>query len=414
MLRIKRNNLISFLIVLFLSITGFLPVDATFKMAIIGLQLFTIIAKAKISFLSIFTFLINFCVLQQYIAYIGGEVYGLLGMNLVPIYFEELCFCTYCFNLLILGLVLFTKTLENEKRLLSVNIQLNEGSSIILLIAALVLTILIFPSLPSLSNFSAENRYNKGIISFTGWSIIPYFFLAAAFANNKIRKLTITCVVFVVFWYAFHGERVEAIGFIVFLAISYYKKQHNRTTIVKIGILGGLIIILFIAIGIIRNGVTKISIFSLINSILIQATACDVTHVFNCAVDGLYNGIQFSGTTYLSYLINCIPFLDDPYSFATQILNYYDTVGGGLFFAEPIANFGFNFSTLISFIYLILVYSITKKPNKYNYLLYCISCISVFRTAWYGLNYPIIATIYFIPFVLLLDNLFKKRINLNK
>ena len=336
-------------------------------------------------------------------------MYGLLNLDIVPIYFNELCICTYCFNLLLIAFILFTGILKCEEDLFSVEIQLSESTSIILLIFALIVTILIFPSFPSLSDFTVENRYNKGVVSFTGWSIIPYFFLAAAFANSRIRKRTILCVLFVVFWYAFHGERVEAIGFMTLMAITYYKKNKNKKMLVGIGVLGIIVVFLFMAIGIIRNGSNGISIPYIISIVIIQPTACDVTYVFNCAVDAWYNGIQFSGVTYLSYLVNCIPFLNDPYSFATRILGYYDTVGGGLFFAEPIANFGIAFSVVASFVYLMFVYMITKKANKYRYLLYSTLCISVFRLAWYGLNYPIIAMVYFAPFVLFLDNILKKR-----
>ena len=113
MLRIKRNDFGIFLTVLIFSVIGFLPVVPELKMMIIGLQLFAIFAKAEISFFSVFTFLVNFCVLQQYVVHTGGAVYGLLDLGRVPIYFEELCICTFCFNLLMLAFVSFTGIIKN-------------------------------------------------------------------------------------------------------------------------------------------------------------------------------------------------------------------------------------------------------------------------------------------------------------
>lgn len=412
MLRIKRNNIGSFLIILMFSLIGFLPVGALVKMMIIGLQLFVIIVKAQISFFSVFGFLVNFCILQQYMVFIGEEVYGLLNMGLVPIYFDELFFCTCCFNLILIAFLFFSKIINYEDEMISVEIQLGKNVSIVLLILAVIITILIFPSFPSLSNFTTVNRFNQGIISFTGWSIIPYFFLAAAFSNDRVKRLVILCVFFVVFWYAFHGERVEAIGFMVLMAISYYKRNKKRKTLIGIGVLGVIVVLLFIAIGIMRNDTTEVSFSKLINSVIIQPTACDVTYVFNCAVDVWYNAEHFLGETYFSYLINCIPFLSDSYSFAMRILDYHYTAGGGMFFAEPVANFGIGFSVIVSFLYLMFVLMIVKRSTKYGYLLYSTLCISVFRLAWYGLNYPIVAMLYFAPFVLLLNNTFKKRTGL--
>lgn len=415
MLRVRQKELnidankVLFLIVLLLSAIGFFPVEAILKVLIATIQLLVIIVKAKFSFASISAFLINFCLLQQYIAYTGVEVYGLLSTSGVPIYLNELCVCTYFFNILMLAFILFTRILKNEEKLFSGEIQFGEITTVVLLILALILTILIFPSFPSLSDFSVGNRFNKGIIPFTGWSIIPYFFLTVAFTNVKLKKVTLACSFLVVFWYAFHGERVEAIGFMFFIAISYLKRIKNKLTIVLICASGGVLILVFAAIGLLRTEVVGLSVFDVIRNVIILPTACDVTHVFNCAVDVWYQGKQFSGITYLSYLVNCIPYISDPYSFEVRIHDYHHTAGGGLLFAEPVANFGLWFSAVVSLVYLLFIYIITKKTSKYRYLLYSVLCIAVFRLAWYGLNYPIITMLYFAPFVLFLDYVIEKR-----
>ena len=409
MLRIKQKDFALFLIVVMISGIGFLPISASMKMVILGIQLTIIVAKAKISFISIFSFLINFCMVQQYIAYIGGEVYGLLNVRRVPIYFDELFLCTCFFNLIIIFFALFTEIVSNEKILFSGDVRFGDNTTVIMLILALVLTFLIFPSIPSLDSFTLENRFTKGIIPFTGWAVIPYFFLAVAFTNKRFKKSVIICAVIIMFWYAFHGERAEAMGFMAYIAIAYYNQSPNKATIVKLGVLGGMLIILFIVIGLLRNGKSEINASDVIKSVFVQPTACDVTYVFNCAMDVLYKGKQFSGITYLSYLINCVPFLNDAYSFAIRIKDHIYTPGGGMFFCEPVANFGIGFSAFVSFCYIFFIHIITKRKNKYGYLLYTTICISIFRLAWYGLNYPIIAMLYFVPGVLFLENILKKR-----
>lgn len=409
MLCIKRKDFNCYFVISLITLIGFVCNNETLQLFIALIQLVAVILRARISLFSILTGLLNFCLLQQYAAYTGWKVYGLLSISTTPIYYNELCICIYCFNLLMLFFILFTDIIKNEEKLFSVEIEFEKFLSLLLLIFALAITILIFPSLPTLINFASGSRFRQGILQFSGWSIVPYFFLAAASTNNKINKLTITCIMIIVLWYAFHGERVEGIGFMTFLAIKYYhQNKTDKSTLLKIGILGAIFVVIFIAIGILRTGVSDITVSNLINNIIIQPTACDVTYVFNCAVDLWKRGTQYGGITYLSYLANCIPRMDDPYSFAYVIQKDYYTAGGGLFFAEPIANFGIAFSIIISFLYILCIANIIKHNTRYTYLLYSALCISVFRSAWYGLNYPIITMLYFAPFVLLLNQIFKK------
>ena len=47
-------------------------------------------------------------------------------------------------------------------------------------------------------------------------------------------------------------------------------------------------------------------------------------------------------------------------------------------------------------------------PCRYAYMIYATLCISVFRIAWYGLNYPQITILYFVPFALFADYAMRK------
>lgn len=200
--------------------------------------------------------------------------------------------------------------------------------------------------------------------------------------------------------------RVETIGFAVLLAVRYYVVNKDRQgTGLKLAVVAAIIVPVFVAIGTLRSGSDALGVGELLRSVAIQSTACDVTYIFNCAVDLYYRGIQLGGETYLSYLVNCIPLLDDPYAFATVIERYYFTPGGGLFFAEAIANFGFLFSAVCSLVYLSLVAAVIARGGTWSYLVYSALMICVFRSAWYGLNYPITTIVYFVPFVMIVSKL---------
>ena len=390
------------------SVFGLIYQGVTVGLLVALVQLVFIFACAKFSFFSFFPAIINFCLFQEYAAVKGWKVYGLLALGNVPLYFNELKICTYMTNMVIMIFILFTNCLRNEETLLKIKYHINAIASLTFVVLAVVVTILIFPNLPNLSNAGGGNRFDSGIIPFAGWSIIPFFLLAASLGNAKYLKIKIASIIFVIAWYVLRGERVEALGFTLFIAVRYCFNSKNKKAIIKVIILMIFIIPIFISIGNLRIGLVDAGPRDLLQSIIIQATACDVTYIFNCAVDLFYSGIHLHGITYLSYLVNCVPLLDDPYSFSKVIQQYYYTAGGGLFFAEPIANFGFVFTLLLVISYITLVVYIVSHKGTYTYLVYSVFMISIFRSAWYGMNYPIVTLIYFIPFAILINSIFDK------
>lgn len=405
-IRVSRGALLTLCFLLIATLWGLVTDDAFVGMLIAIIQVVFIFVHAKLSFFSFFPTLLTFCLFQEYAAVSGIEVYGVLGLGAVPYYFDELKVCVYAFNLIAMMFVLFTGVREREIELLKTRFAVNDRAAILFILIAVIITMLIFPSFPNFSSFSSGNRYNNGFLSFSGWSIVPFFLLSAALGNSKSRAPGVVASIFVVVWYATHGERVETIGFIVFLVMKYYVGNMNRRgTMLKLAAVAVIVIPTFVAIGSLRSSAGAFDIGELLRSITIQSTACDVTYIFNCAVDLYYRGIQLNGETYLSYLVNCVPFLEDPYAFATVIEQYYFSPGGGLFFAEAIANFGFLFSILFSFSYLALVAAVISRGNTWSYLVYSTLIICIFRSAWYGLNYPITTIVYFVPFVILTSGL---------
>lgn len=409
-IRLSRGALIDLCILFIVTLLGFVTDDPLVGMLVAIAQAILLFAHAKLSFFSIFPALLTFCLFQEYAAISGFEVYGVLELGVVPYYFSELKFCVYSFNLFAMLIVLFTGVLDKERELLRIRFGVSDRASILFILLAVAITLLIFPSLPSFSSFGSGNRYDMGILSFSGWSIVPFFLLSTAIGNAKNRMAGVIASAFVIVWYAFHGERVETLGFIVLLSVKYYAgNSERRGAMLRLIAAAAIIIPVFLAIGRLRTGSSFLDIGELLRSVAIQPTACDVTYVFNCAVDLYYRGIQLDGGTYLSYLVNCVPLLKDPYAFASVIDQYYFTPGGCLFFSEAIANFGFLFSLVFSLAYLLLISAVISRGDTWSYLVYCALMICVFRLAWYGLNYPITTIVYFVPFALISSRLLENQ-----
>lgn len=400
--KVKYKDIILFILFLILTVIAIVIQSGTFSFLVAIIQLCMVIIKARFSFFSFFAVLLNYCLLENFLEYSGIPTYGILSLGSVDIYFYELCYCCYILNFILFIISYFTNTILNEKKIYLMKINISKNAVNIILIMAVVITIMIFPSLP---HFDMENRFNTGILPFTGWSCIPFFFLAVGILSKKQKPLVFMCSGFVILWYITHGERVDVMGLVVYLLLFYFNsKERNIKQIIKVFVIIFIFLMLLIYIGGIRDG-NFLSLPDIFVKLLIQPTACDVTNVFNVAVDNLYSNNSFRGLTYLSYLVNCIPGLDDPYSFQVMIGNRYRSAGGGIFFAEPVANYGFIFCGFVCIIYFCLVAWLIKKHRKYECFIYIELCLSIFRSAWYGLNYPIVTILYFVPFVLVLDRI---------
>lgn len=371
-------------------------------------ELLYIFVHARFSIITFFSFIVDYCLYVEYCAFVGDEIPGLLGLNLVTVYYWELVICCCIFNIFAIYLVRMTRFLEDEKDIYRRKIRISPNLTVILCASAIILTLLIFPSIPIGFAFNKNTRFSSGIIPLAGWSLIPYFFVSVAILSKHKKKIVYICTFFVCVWYAMHGERVDAMGMFAFIIFWMMNtKKMKLTRIITISILGILCIAVMTIIGITRGG-TALSQDELMKSILVQHTACDVTNVFNCAVDLYKSGKSFGGITYKSYIINCIPFLTDNYSFSRKIGEVYHSAGGGLIFSESIANGGGLLLVLFCFLFFSLFRFIVKHKTKYYTMIYIVMFISAFRLAWYGLSYPLVTIIYFIPFVLLINKLLYK------
>lgn len=58
--------------------------------------------------------------------------------------------------------------------------------------------------------------------------------------------------------------------------------------------------------------------------------------------------------------------------------------------------------------FFLIIVLLMRMPCRYTYMIYATLCISVFRIAWYGLNYLQLTILYFVSFVLFADYLMRK------
>lgn len=408
-IKIQLNSLLVFLIFAVLTGVFWHTRPAAGALILIILETAVIVKKAGFSFFSVFSILINYCFIMEYLVFHDQYVYGLLGLGYVKVYYFEMFLCCSLFNLILIFFIDVWKISQMEKDFYQTEFCISSNATRIYCIIAIAITVLIFPSIPGTFLLSS-NRFSSGILSFAGWSCIPFFFAAISILGGKVKKTVFATVFFILLWYVLHGERVEAMGLIVFIVIWFFNTA-NFSLAKKLGILGAGItsVLALTAIGIIRTG-GKTSFSKLLTNLLIQTTACDVTNVFNCAVDLYQKGGSYHGMTYLSYVVNCIPYVNDPYSFSRRIIaDGYRSAGGGLFLAEPFANGGIVMIAIETFLFLGLFYWLVKKKSIYRTLILIELFLSVFRIAWYGLNYPIVTIVYFVPFAVVVNKLFLSR-----
>lgn len=408
-LKIKLKDIL--VLFTFLIFTGFFwknefRIGALF---VIALETGIIIIKAKYSFFSVFAFLINYCFLMEYFVFSNRYVYGILSLNYVKIYYFEMFICCSAFNLILIVFIDVMNIAKKEKNIYGTQFNISKNATTIYCIIAIIITFLIFPFFPTDFYFT-NSRFSGGIIPFSGWSCIPFFFVAISILGRKKRRTVYFTALFIIFWYVLHGERVEAMGLIVFIIVWLYNTvKISRQKKIEIAGIGLTSILCLTAVGIIRVG-GNMSLKQLVTNIFVQTTACDVTNVFNCAVDLYKKSGGYHGTTYLSYLINCIPYRDDQYQFSRQLISDgYRSAGGGHFLAEPYANGGILIVIIEIIILMSVLYYLIKKNSLYRTLIYVELFLAVFRIAWYGLNYMIVTILYFVPFSIFINKILQMK-----
>jgi hypothetical protein len=212
---------------------------------------------------------------------------------------------------------------------------------------------------------------------------------------------------FNIFWSFGHAERVEAIGLISYIVLKsinfteynfdknkYKKLKKSMIVIIAFALISAMYL------GLTRTSSSKVDLQTLFSSFLTQGTVGDVTYIFNCATDLWKNGHQLNGITYIDYFLRLIPGVHSSYSSETLLHTLYpDTMGGQLFFAESMMNFGLLGTFLMNIEFFGVMRIILNKHTVYRAFFFIPIVVEIFRTAYYGRGSWILSCFIEIPLI---------------
>ncbi|MBN2920623.1 MAG: hypothetical protein JTJ28_13575 [Lactobacillus sp.] len=403
---VKLLSLISIIIIAY--ITGNNHIE--FLAVTMGIILIVIIAKY--SYFSVFSFILWFSFLQEYFASINRSLSSgrLLWDVNVPVYFKELFICTAFFFIFEIFIFSVTNVLKNEKDIYRRKIFINIKWAYVLAIVSLIIIILCYPTLPKTGMLLERDN---GFISSSLFVPISMFLLGITVDYIKSSLLIKIITVADVFWVVMHGDRVIVLGFIVYVLLKYLnndnsnKKAQNKFFNKKLMIsfmTAIAIITIAIKVQYTRAGVDYSYNFTdFIMNILKQGTAADVVHCFNCATKMWISGEGLYGYTYLHYILNLLPKANISLNPAIILMEKYNTLGGGLFFSEPMMNGGLILCILHSMIFILILTWLFNKKSDYRCLLIIPFIILIFRFAWYSSLAGIVKMVfYYVPIIYLI------------
>lgn len=406
-IKIKSNtNIIIFFIILSLSLFLSFFNNNHLEFMLATVSLIIIITIAKLSYFTIFSFLLWFGLLQEYFASISLSLAsGRLAWDLrVPIYFHELYLCIICFYLIEIILFALTDVLKSERNIYKFKILDNIYIAYLYSSISLVLTILAYPTLPALNSLLIRDQ---GFISSS--FVIPISMLLLGISIDYLRNSLYikTMVIINLLWILLHGDRVIVFGFLIYLILKYIYSFNlpDARKVINIKkifvVLTSVSIILYLGI---RIQYTRMGIYydysfeSLLSSLVKQGTAADVVHGFNCATDMWKNGEKLNGYTYLYYLSNFMPKAKINYNPAYILMVRYNTLGGGIFFTEPMMNGGLLSCYIYSLIFIFILVLLFRKISKYRAFLVIVFYVLIFRFAWYASLAGLVKMfIYYVP-----------------
>jgi hypothetical protein len=345
------------------------------------------------------------------------------AVNGVPLYEDVHMVCTISFLITLYFFVLFTDLIKNELKLYKNKIELSYFACLFLIIAACVLIVLVFPTIPT---FTLSQRRTQGLSSIYGFAFVVLLLSALTFDMSFEYKFLWFFYVFIAFWFLGHGERVELLGWISYLALKILNrddlkyKYRNKRNIVKeklkkyrLFIFAFVFLIICVLIGEYRDsGTYKFSFTDLMRKLFVQATAGDVVYVFDCAVDMWKNGNLLHGITYLDYLFQLIPNGPTTYNISEFMYKNYFEMGGGLFFTEPMANFGLIGVFITNITFCVWYYFATKKSTMLRCMFWIPMVIEVFRTCWYGRDGWILGSFVEVPLLYILCRYFLNKVSI--
>lgn len=389
----NRNIEILFILLTFMGLLSFL-FDSPLYDFLYAALLFVLIAfKAKLSFFTELSFILVFSymqgVIQKEVGSISGSTLAWAGIKM-PFYFDDLTISTFSFLITAFWFINYTPLLEREKAVYKTKIKLSKFTAVLFAILAFLMILMVFPSLPTLT-FSEGSRARNDSVPY-GLVLLCLVMLGIVYDSLQRQKWLIGIYIFAVFWIFGHGERVEILGFLSYVALKYMSAldlSKARKSLIKhkkrlLYIVGAVFAILAMWIGLKRGGASSVTISDIVMNLFIQPTCGDVVYCFNCAADLWHTGNGLWGYTYTDYLLQLIPGSTGAFSAAEILLKLRNTMGGALFYSEAMMNFGIIGVILSNVEFFIVMNLILKYRRGINEWIWIPITIEIFRIAWYG------------------------------
>jgi hypothetical protein len=361
-----------------------------------------IVYKAKISYFSIKSIIINYILLPIFYQYNRGMSYGVLESSSFDLHYFEINLFIMIYNILTLFFI-YKFNLEKKEMILIRSIDHRNSKNAVLFcsIVAIVCTLLLFPSLPF--NFEVSGARLSAVLPGQAWNHFVIVALIYMVNDLKYSNLARFTYAFCIFWFLTHYERVDIVGLIVmlFIVLITQKFSHiNLKKIFKITAITIALIVLLNLIGDIRgNAAYNFSIGDALENLIVQNTASDLGYVFNVSIEYYKNNPPLLGSSYITYIIKLLPFMSNNSTVASILNATYGTPGGEYILSEPLMNFGIKGIIIFTFAEFSIYKYLLKKPTKARFIIYLLLICSAFRTSWYGIYYIERALVLFIPFL---------------
>lgn len=375
------------------------------------INIFTIILicyKAKFSFISLQTVLINYILLPVFFQYNEGTSYGILEIGKIPLNYSIINYTIVIYNCINLFFIFNTNFLVKEQELLKDNPKIEKGIACFFGTVAIIATLIALPSIPFQTS-DIRNVGLKALLPGNAWNHVAIAALIFAFPRLKDSKYVKFSYVFTIFWFLSHFERVDVLGLIIMiilLVIINVNAKLRKKMIIMTGILCVAIFFIMTAIANVRVN-KEVTFNSLIRSIFVHSTVSDIAYTYNAAIQYNIEHENLYGKTYKSYLIEAIPLLKSDTDVEKILLDEYATVGGNYLLGEPVINFGIIGVVIFKIVELYIIYNLAKHKYKINYFWYLFLIATIFRSIWYGLSYIELGMLYMVPIFYIIA--FKRR-----
>lgn len=422
-MRLKQDNkrLFIFSILLVLSFIVYFVKSTELNFIYVSVIFILIGLKAKISFFTGISFILLFSYLQGIIHKVTGGIsrstLAWAGIKM-PFYFDDLTIATFSFLLTAYWFISFTHILDKERKIYNANWKISKVTGVVFTLAALLLVLLVFPSLPTLT-FAEGSRARNESVPY-GLVLLALILLGISFDTLKHNKWLIAIHLFIIVWIFGHGERVEILGLLLYYSLKYLRKtdfsfiksKTKRKRIFIVSVAVTFIVLFGIYIGLKRSKIADISLQMILYDLVVQPTCGDVVYCFNCAADLWHSGEGLHGYTYLDYIVQLIPNSTNKFSPAVILLNKYNTMGGALFYSESMMNFGIIGVIVFNIEFFITMNILLKKSTTIHSWIWIAIVVEVFRTCWYGRSGWILAGFVEIPILYFFTKHLLERIKL--